>query len=59
MIFWMRKFNKKLTENNLKTLLNIVYVDDQNWAGRVLKKGTRWDPEKGKMRCEKDWEKED
>ena len=53
MIRWMRVFNRMLKENSLKTFLNIVYVDDQLWAGEVLKLGVRWDKEIKKMRWDR------
>ena len=55
----MRSFNVMLEKNSLKTYLNIVYVDDQNWAGKALRKGVRWDRDKGEMRWKNEWEVED
>ena len=59
MILWMRKFNQLLSMNKIRTFLNIVYVDDQNWAGRMIEKGKRWDNSKKEIRWDIDWERED
>ena len=59
MIFWMRTFNTMLEKNGLRTYLNIVYVDDQNWAGKALKIGVRWDEAAREMRWERKWEEDD
>ena len=34
-------------------------MDDQSWAGRALRRGTKWDSEKGCMRWSKEWETQD
>ena len=52
-------YEELLTRNSIKTVLNIIYVDDKNWGGEKLKAGTRWDNEKKEMRWEKEWERED
>ena len=52
MIHWMRQFNAMLVENEVKTYMNTVYVDDQSWAGRALRRGVRWDSDSKSMRWE-------
>ena len=59
MIDWMKRFNGLLKINCVKTYMNVVFVDDQSWAGRALRRGTRWDSKEGKMRWSVEWERED
>ena len=53
MIRWMKKFNSLTQVNNIRTYLNIIFVDDHSWAGRALRRGVRWDPEGKNMKWEK------
>ena len=48
-----------LVVNRIRTYMNSIYVDDQGWAGRALRKGVRWDKEKREMRWREEWEGED
>ena len=50
MIKWMRKFTGLLVENKIRSYVNSVYVNDQSWAGRALRKGVRWDNRKIEMK---------
>ena len=59
MIRWMGKFNNLVRENKIKSYMNIVFVDDQSWAGRAIRRGTRWDREAKEMRWKLEWERED
>ena len=59
MIRWMGRFNDLLVQNRIRTYLNSVYVDDQSWAGRALRKGVRWDTREREMRWRIEWEQED
>ena len=59
MIDWMRKFNVLLLHNRVRTYLNVVFVDDQSWAGRALRRGVRWNNETRELMWDKEWEKED
>ena len=31
LIHWMERYRRLLEDNGIKTVLNIVYVDDKNW----------------------------
>ena len=55
----MREFNSLLVVNKVKTYMNTVYVDDQSWAGRALRRGVRWDMETRLMLWKEEWERED
>ena len=57
MISWMKTFNGMLESNKIKTFMNIIYVDAQSWTGRALRKGTGWDPKKGKMGWSEEWDR--
>ena len=59
MIRWMKLFNGMLVKNNVTTYMNNIYVDDQSWAVRALKKGVRWDRGTGVLRWSSEWEGED
>ena len=59
MIVWMKTFNRMLAENRITTFMNVIYVDDQSWAGRALRRGVRWDTCMSKMRWTKEWEDDD
>ena len=39
--------------------MNTIYVDDQSWAGRALRRGVRWNKSGGTMEWRKDWEEVD
>ena len=57
MIHWMRRYNLLLEENKIKTYMNMIYLDDQGWAGRSLKRGVRWDSEAAvRHQVESRWE---
>ena len=55
----MRKFNGLVQNNRIRCYMNIIYVDDQSWAGRALRRGVRWDMKKGEMRWRIKWEEQD
>ena len=39
--------------------MNAVYVDDQSWAGRALRRGVRWNGGSMSMRWDSMWERDD
>ena len=59
MINWMGKYRDLLTANHIRTFMNVVYVDNKNWAGDCLEMGRRWSDGEGKMVWREDWERED
>ena len=55
----MESYRKLIEDNAVKTVLNLVYVDDKNWAGKKLSKGRRWDDREGKLIWREELERED